>query len=457
MPLPSSGPISFNDLNLELGNPSETKLDMDSVAIEFSLTRPHGMDEFYGLSLLGDDFLFSDWTGGVSVNEFGIISSTLGNAAARVINTPNFGASTTSQPRSVSVTITVPNSFNGEEPANAGEPLTGNKSTTQSAVGRYLSISADTPTMVGSDNLLELTVTDTYYNDTPWEIDLGTSISNNSLGVVSFLPITGTGDSSVNVSISDNTSGVQRGSKFTVTGTVGGKSNSVDVYQNSYTPVPVPSIYISSVSPSTPYSYDGVGRITFNISRTNASSFSGQISPGIDGNLAIFSPIQPSGITALNDTQISGTGTTFYVEIPSRSDSDETSKDSYLSVSVSTGGGSDSDSYTLSQQGYSLPQYNWGGSVSIDRDTGDVVVSGDDSAGTITLSPISFNEYVTTSTQRTVVVSNIVILVIVSYWYCSFFFDFMFSFSVSFFFLFFFFLKFYFHFLFYCFFFFFFV
>ena len=147
MPLPSSGQISADDLNEELGNPPGTQIDFETAAnaLVDNASRPHGLDEFYGLSLLGDDFLFSDWTGGVSVNEFGIISSTLGNAAARVINTSNFGASTTSQPRSVSVTITVPNSFNGEEPANAGESLTGNKSATQSAVGRYLTISVALP------------------------------------------------------------------------------------------------------------------------------------------------------------------------------------------------------------------------------------------------------------------------------------------------------------------------
>ena len=52
MPLPSSGSISFDDLNLELGNEPGTQLDMSSSAVLFSLTAPHGMDEFYGLSLI---------------------------------------------------------------------------------------------------------------------------------------------------------------------------------------------------------------------------------------------------------------------------------------------------------------------------------------------------------------------------------------------------------------------
>lgn len=52
MPLPTSGQISFADLNSELGNTSTSQLDLDTAAIEFSIpTKPHGMDEFYGLTL----------------------------------------------------------------------------------------------------------------------------------------------------------------------------------------------------------------------------------------------------------------------------------------------------------------------------------------------------------------------------------------------------------------------
>ena len=53
MPLPSSGnPISFDDLNSEIGNAAETELDLETAAEEFSInTRPHGMNEFHGLSL----------------------------------------------------------------------------------------------------------------------------------------------------------------------------------------------------------------------------------------------------------------------------------------------------------------------------------------------------------------------------------------------------------------------
>lgn len=412
MPLPSSGSISADDLNEELGNSSGTQIDFETAANALleNASRPHSMNEFYDASS-GEDFLFSDWNGSVSITEFGLITATVGNAGPVTINTSNFLAVTSATPRSVNVTITVPSEFNGESVTNAGDLLTDNTSTTQPAVGRYLSISADDTSLAGDDTSVSLTVTDTYYNNasqTSWEITTET-ISDNSLPVVSFLPITGTGTETVNVTVADNPNGSTRSVRFKVTGTVGGKSASVDVSQASYTPAVPPTVSIDSVSPSAPFSYNGVNQVVFTISKTIASSFTAQISPGLDSNGAIFSTSQPSGITRNSSTSISGTNNTFYVQIPARTDTDEDTKTDYLTVNVSANGLSDSDSYNLSQEGYSLPEYTWGGSVSIDRLTGDVVVSNDDSAGTITISPISFNEYVTTSTERTVTIGNIVI------------------------------------------------
>ena len=415
MPLPSSGSISADDLNEELGNSPRTQIDFEFAAISLleTATRPHSMNEFYGASL-GDDFLFSDWDGSVSITEFGVITATVGNATSRTINTSNFSTVTSATPRSVNVTITAPSEFNGETVTNAGELVSGSKSVTQPAVGRYLSISADDTSLAGDDTSLSLTVTDTYYNNvskTPWEITTETisdNISDNTIPVVSFLPITGTGTETVNLVVDDNPNGITRNIRFRVTGTVGGKSSIVDVYQESYTPIPEPTIAFSSISPSGPYPYNGIARITYNISRTNASSFIGQISTEIDGNNAVFSEIQPSGITYVGPTYINGTGTTFYVEIPARGDGEADTIESFLTVSVSTGGGSDSAGNIIQQEGYSLPEYTWGGSLSISRTTGVVNVSGDDSAGTITLSPSSFS-LVTSQTTRTVVVGNIVI------------------------------------------------
>jgi len=53
MALPSAGnPISFKDINDELGNDSEATLDLENAAENgFGLSKPHGMNEMFGLSL----------------------------------------------------------------------------------------------------------------------------------------------------------------------------------------------------------------------------------------------------------------------------------------------------------------------------------------------------------------------------------------------------------------------
>lgn len=63
MALQTSGPISFADINLELGQSSNTQLDLQSAGTQFSLNiSPSnwsdsylglGMDEFYGVSDTG--------------------------------------------------------------------------------------------------------------------------------------------------------------------------------------------------------------------------------------------------------------------------------------------------------------------------------------------------------------------------------------------------------------------
>ena len=51
MALPASGPISMNDMNTDRGIASGTQIDLDTAAIAYGIpTKPHGMNEFYGLS-----------------------------------------------------------------------------------------------------------------------------------------------------------------------------------------------------------------------------------------------------------------------------------------------------------------------------------------------------------------------------------------------------------------------
>lgn len=50
MALPASGPISMDNMNTDRSIASGTQIDLDTAAIAYSIpTKPHGMDEFYGL------------------------------------------------------------------------------------------------------------------------------------------------------------------------------------------------------------------------------------------------------------------------------------------------------------------------------------------------------------------------------------------------------------------------
>jgi hypothetical protein len=52
MALPASGPISMDNMNTDRSIASGTQIDLDTAAIAYSIpTKPHGMDEFYGLSV----------------------------------------------------------------------------------------------------------------------------------------------------------------------------------------------------------------------------------------------------------------------------------------------------------------------------------------------------------------------------------------------------------------------
>jgi hypothetical protein len=49
MALPTSGPISFQDLNTDRGIGATTQSDLRSTALAYGLTAPDGMDEFYNV------------------------------------------------------------------------------------------------------------------------------------------------------------------------------------------------------------------------------------------------------------------------------------------------------------------------------------------------------------------------------------------------------------------------
>jgi hypothetical protein len=49
MALPTSGPISFSDLNIDRGISSTAQVDIRSAALAYGLTAPDGMNEFYNV------------------------------------------------------------------------------------------------------------------------------------------------------------------------------------------------------------------------------------------------------------------------------------------------------------------------------------------------------------------------------------------------------------------------
>ena len=49
MALPTSGPISFADLNTDRGIPATTQINLRSAANAYGLVAPDGMDEFYNV------------------------------------------------------------------------------------------------------------------------------------------------------------------------------------------------------------------------------------------------------------------------------------------------------------------------------------------------------------------------------------------------------------------------
>jgi hypothetical protein len=57
------------------------------------------------------NFTFADWTGGISINQDGVVSSTLGNAAAVSFTPSSFAVVSTDTSRTVSVTLTAPTGY----------------------------------------------------------------------------------------------------------------------------------------------------------------------------------------------------------------------------------------------------------------------------------------------------------------------------------------------------------
>ena len=125
----SLGAVTFTVGNAVSVSVSPTSFDLvgtnTSRTISVSIVVPTGFSNA-GATLTGTktatqparNFAFADWTGAISINVEGIVSSTLGNAAAVSFTPSSFAVVSVNTDRVVSVTITPPSGY-----FNAGTPL----------------------------------------------------------------------------------------------------------------------------------------------------------------------------------------------------------------------------------------------------------------------------------------------------------------------------------------------
>jgi len=125
----SLGAVTFTVGNAASVSVSPTSFDLVGAdtprTISVSIVVPSGFSNA-GVTLTGTkiatqparNFTFADWTGGISINQEGVVSSTLGNAAAVTFTPASFLVVSVNTDRVVSVTVTPPSGY-----FNAGTPL----------------------------------------------------------------------------------------------------------------------------------------------------------------------------------------------------------------------------------------------------------------------------------------------------------------------------------------------
>ena len=326
MPLPESpNPISFEDINTELGNAAQATLDLESASVSFELTAPHGMDELHGLSfntftyetanvynfnVVGNgtvtapvatigtitsavyssgynsgtnkypivststersvvvtvqapatgysnngasvtgtetdtqpdqNFSFSDsgvTAGDVVIIENGSVSVTVDEGTFLSSNPSSFTpVDTQTTNNTVEITISVPGGY-----ANTGETVSQTfTNITQLAAVRTLQLATSDSIPSGEDTFVTLTINDVNFNDTSWTL---AADGTPTLGSPSLSSTNGTGDATVTLTFSANSSGTSRTGTFIVSES-GGNSDSVTINQGSFTLNP-PTVSLSS-------------------------------------------------------------------------------------------------------------------------------------------------------------------------------------------------------------------
>lgn len=326
MPLPAENqPISFEDINTELGNSAQATLDLEAASVSFELTAPHGMDELAGLSfntftyetanvynfnVVGNGTVTAPvatigtitsrvYSSGYNsgTNKYPIVGSSTERSVVVTVQAPasgynNNGASVTgtetdtqpdqnfsfadsgvtagdvviiengsvsvtvdegtflsSNPSSftpidtqttnntVEITISVPGGY-----ANTGGTVSQTfTNITQLAAVRTLQLATSDSIPAGEDTFVTLTINDVNFNDTSWTL---AADGTPTLGSPSLSSANGTGDATVTLTFSANSSGGSRTGTFEVSES-GGNSASVTITQGSFTLNP-PTVSLSS-------------------------------------------------------------------------------------------------------------------------------------------------------------------------------------------------------------------
>jgi len=92
MPLPASGPISFDDLNDDLGNSIGTTLSIRTAAAAKGLTTPDSMDEFYStLTIIPTVESVPSSTGFFNITVIGDSNWTVSTSVSWLVTSVNSG------------------------------------------------------------------------------------------------------------------------------------------------------------------------------------------------------------------------------------------------------------------------------------------------------------------------------------------------------------------------------
>lgn len=303
-------------------------------------------------------FTSADWNGTITITSLGAVSVTNGNSTTTVgVSPSSFATVTSDTTRTVTISnVTVPSGY-----SNAGSVLANfNRTATQPAAPRTLTLSINTNEVAGNVQTATLTIDDVYYTDTSWTLTTDTYGGYPQLGSVGFAPSnTGTGDATRYLTFNQNTSGVDRANRVYLNGTSG---PTVYLIQHSYTPGPSFGSY-STPSDFLYYEYNSSAYYkvaTFTVSGTHSGASFTLNSPYFkivdyssnaadDGGITV---INPNGNYWVGSTNYAGYTTYKVYIIPQQQNNSAADYTTTLTMTISytqNGGGSVQQTATLRQ------------------------------------------------------------------------------------------------------------